>query len=157
MSTKPMKQRIDDDMKTAMKAGDARRLGVLRMVKARMQEAQVAMRAKKGRDHELDDAEVDGVLAACAKQRRDSIDSYRQAGRQDLVQAEEAELAILAEYLPEQLSEAEIAQIVREAIASTGAVSAKDMGAVMKIVMPQVKGKADGKLVNKIAAGLLSG
>ncbi len=152
-----LKQRIMDDLKAAMKSGAKERLEVLRMIKARMQEAEVARRGTKGRDYELEDSEATQVLAGYAKQRRDSIDSFRKAGREDLASREEAELAVVQEYLPRQLSPEEVRRIVREAIASTGAVSARDLGAVMKIVMPQVKGAADGKLVNQIAAELLSG
>jgi len=152
-----MKQRIQDDMKTAMKSGDKVRLEVLRGIKARMVEAEVELRGKKGRDYSLDDEESIGVLTRCAKQRRDSIDSYNDAGRKDLAAQEEAELAIITEYLPRQLGEEEISRIVQEAIASTGAMSARDIGAVMKIVMPKVKGAADGKLVNRIVSQHLGG
>ena len=153
----PMKQRLDDDLKAAMKARDQRRVDVLRMVKAKMIEAEVSLRAKRGRDYQLDEAESNQVLTTCAKQRRESIESFKQGGREDLVAAEEAELAILAEYLPKQLATEEVTQIVKEAIASTGAMSMKDMGAVMKIVMPKVQGAADGKEVNRIVGGLLGG
>ena len=152
-----MKQRIADDLKAAMKSGDKRRLEVLRMLKARMQEAEVELRAKQGREYELADPEALHVLSAYAKQRRDSIDSFRQGGREDLAGAEEAELAIIQEYLPKQLSADEIRAVVREAIEQSGATSPKDMGAVMKLVMPRVKGAADGKLVNQIVGELLAG
>jgi hypothetical protein len=152
-----IKQRILDDMKAAMKEGKKERLEVLRMVKARMMEAEVGLRAGKGRDYELSDPEVLQVLSSYAKQRRDSIDSFRQAGREDLAAREEAELAVIQEYLPRQLSTEEITRIVREAIATSGATSPKDMGAVMKLVMPQVKGAADGKVVNQIVTDLLKG
>lgn len=152
-----IKQRITDDLKAAMKAGDKARLGVLRMVKSRMLEAEVDLRTAKGRDYQLNDEEATGVLATYAKQRRDSIESYERAGRDDLASTERLELAIIQEYLPERLSEDELRRIVQEAIASTGAMSARDMGSVMKIVMPRVKGAADGKLVSSIAAKLLEG
>src|SRR5215813_4780205 len=135
-------------MKEAMKSGAKDRLSVLRMIKAKMMEAEVDLRVKHGRDYELGDPEATQVLASYAKQRRDSIDSYRQAGREDLAAQEEAELAIIQEYLPKQMGEDEVRSIVREAIAAAGATSARDMGAVMKLVMPKVKGAADGKLVN---------
>lgn len=152
-----IKQRITDDLKAAMKSGDKARLGVLRMVKSRMMESEVDLRAKKGRDYELNDEEATGVLASYAKQRRDSIEAYEKAGREDLAAAERLELGIIQEYLPEQMPEEEVRRIVQEAIASTGAMSAKDMGSVMKIVMPRLKGAADGKLVSKIASELLAG
>ena len=155
--SRSLKQRIEDDIKTAMKAGDKLRLSALRMVKAKMMEAEVALRGKKGRDYQLEDAEAAQCLSTSAKQRKDSIDSFRQGGREDLVKAEEAELAIIQEYLPKQLGSEEITRIAREAIAATGATSPRDMGAVMKAVMPQVKGAADGKEVSRIISELLGG
>ena len=155
--SRSLKQRIEDDIKTAMKTGDKLRLSALRMVKAKMMEAEVALRAKKGRDYQLEDSEALQCFSTSAKQRKDSIDSFRQGGREDLVKAEEAELAIIQEYLPKQLGAEEITRIAREAIASTGAASPRDMGAVMKIVMPQVKGAADGKEVSRIISELLGG
>ena len=157
MPEKTLKQRIEDDIKTAMKAGDKLRLSALRMVKARMMEAEVALRGKKGRDYQLEDPEAIQCLSTSAKQRRDSIESFRQGKREDLATAEEAELAIIQEYLPKQMGADEIARIAREAIAATGATSPRDMGAVMKVVMPQVKGSADGKEVNRIISELLGG
>ncbi len=150
-----IRNKIEDDLKAAMKSGDKDRREVLRMVKAKMLEAEVARRAKEGRDYRLGDAESLEVLAACAKQRRDSIESFRQGGREDMAKAEEAELAIVQGYMPKQLSEEELRQIVREAIGSSGAQSAKDMGTVMKIVMPRVKGAADGRMVNQMVKELL--
>ena len=152
----PVTQQIVDQIKTAMKEGDKVRLGVLRMVKSKLQEAEVAGRAKKGRDHELSDDDAVQVIAAYAKQRRDSIDSYRTGGREDLAGKEEAELAILQEYLPKQLSEEDVRGIVQGAIAESNASSMKDMGAVMQLVMPKVKGVADGKMVNEIVRELLN-
>lgn len=151
-----LKQRIEDDIRTAMKANDKLRLGALRMVKAKMMEAEVALRGKKGRDYQLEDAEAIQCLSTSAKQRKDSIEAFRQGGREDLAKTEEAELAVIQQYLPQQMSAQDIARIAREAIASVGATSQKDMGAVMKIVMPQVKGAADGKEVNRIISELLA-
>ncbi len=145
-----IKQRLDQDLKTAMKAGDKTRLGVIRMLRSLVQGAEVALRAKKGRDYALEDEQAVEVLASYAKQRRESIESYRAGGREELARAEEAELEIIREYLPEQLGEDEIRRIVREAIAATGAAFPRDLGAVMKVVMPQVKGRADGQLVNRL-------
>lgn len=152
-----LKQRIDEDLRSAMKAKDSVRLGTLRMVKAKMLEAEVALRGKEGRDYQLEDSEANQVLSTCAKQRRDSIESFEKGAREDLAAVERAELTIIEEYLPEQITSEQITQIVRAAIDSTGATSARDMGGVMKIVMPQVRGVADGKLVSKIAGGLLAG
>ena len=152
-----LKQRLEDEIKTAMKARDASRLACLRMLKSRVMEREVALRAKQGRDYTIaeHDDEVQGVIAAYAKQRRDSIDSYRQGGRDELAAAEQAELAIVSEFLPVQLSEDDVRDLVKQAIADSGATSAKDLGAVMKAAMPLTQGKADGKLVNRLARELL--
>jgi uncharacterized protein len=151
-----IKQVIADDLKAAMKLRAQGRVDALRMARARMLEAEVALRAEMGREYELSDDEAIKALSGYAKQRRDSIESYRQAGREDLAAQEEAELAIIQEYLPRQLSEEEVRALVRAAIASTGATSTKQMGQVMKEVMPQVQGAADGKLVSRIVNELLS-
>ncbi len=150
-----LKERVETEMKTALKSGDKTRLGVLRMLKSRILEAEVAARASKGRDHALGDPEIVEAIASYAKQRRDSIESFQKAGRADLVAREEVELAIVQEYLPRQLGEDEIRRIVSEAIAEAGARSPKEMGAVMKIVMARVKGAADGKRVQAIVRELL--
>ena len=105
----------------------------------------------------LSDEQMQAIVTTYAKQRRDSITSYREGGRDDLVQQEEAELAIVTEYLPRQLSEEEIRKIVAEAIEESGASSPRDLGAVMKLAMPRVKGAADGKRVNQIARELVAG
>jgi uncharacterized protein YqeY len=152
-----IQEKLADQLKAAMKGGDKVRLGVLRMVRSRIQEAEVAARAKKGRDHKLGDEDVVQVITAYAKQRRDSIDGYRQGGREEMAVQEEAELAVLQEYLPKQLSEDEVRAIVQEAVTACNATSAKDMGAVMGKIMPQVKGVADGKLVNQLVREALAG
>jgi uncharacterized protein YqeY len=152
-----IEERIAGDMKKALKQGHKDRLAVLRLAKARLQEATVDLRSRRGRDARLDEAEATAVIAACAKQRREAAESFRQAGREDLAAREETELAILHEYLPRQLGEDEIREQVRQAIAETGASSPKDLGAVMKAVMPKLKGAADGKQVNQIARELLAG
>ena len=145
------------DLTAAMKAKDADRLAVLRMLKAKMMEAEVAQRQSKGLGYVLDDPEAAAVIGAYAKQRRDSIEAYRQGGREDLAVKEEAELALIQQYLPKQLTTDEIRTIVGEAIKESGAASARDMGAVMKIVMPKVKGISDGKVVNQIVKEMLGG
>jgi uncharacterized protein YqeY len=151
-----LKQRMMDDVKVAMKAGDKTRVDCLRTVRSNILEQEVDLRADKGRDYELDDEEATRVLASYAKQRRDSIDSYRQGGREDLAVREEAELKIIEEYLPSQLSEDALREIVSQAVAESGASSPKEMGMVMKIVMPRVRGAADGKLVNRIVQEILA-
>jgi uncharacterized protein YqeY len=150
-----IKQRLEDDLKQSMKSRDTTRVSCLRMLKARLLEREVALRAKQGRDHQITDEEGLEVIAAYAKQRRDSIDSYRQGGREELVAQEEKELAIVSEFLPQPLSEDELKELVREAIAESGATSAREMGQVMKRVMARTKGRADGKLVNRLVRDLL--
>ncbi len=150
-----IKEKVVADMTAAMKAKDAARLSVMRMLKSKMMEAEVELRSKKGLDYQLEDQEALAVISAYAKQRRDSIDAYRQGGRAELAAKEEAELAIIQEYLPAQLSEADIRRFAQEAIAAAGATSAKEMGAVMKLLMPKVKGAADGAVVNRIVRELL--
>ena len=129
----------------AMKAKDAQRLVALRMLKAAMMNREVERRRP------LDDSEALQVVAALVKQRRDSIEQFTKGGRQDLVDKETAELAILESYLPPSVDTAELEKAVEDAIASTGATSAKDMGKVMKAVMAALSGKTvDGKTVNEL-------
>jgi len=153
-----LKERISSEIKTAMKSGDRNTVSVLRMVKAKILEKEVALRSKKGRDYQLNDEEAVGVILTYAKQRRQSIDSYREGGRDDLAAQEESELLILQQYLPKQLSEEEVEAMVEQAISETGASGPQDMGTVMKALMPKVKGAVDGKLLSemvqrKLAAG----
>jgi uncharacterized protein YqeY len=150
-----IRERIVADLTAAMKAKDTQRLGVVRMLKSRIMEAEVEQRGRKGPDYALDDQECLAVIASYAKQRRDSIEAYRNGGKEDLAQKEEAELAIIQQYLPAQMPEEEIRRVVAGAIAESGAASAKDMGAVMKIVMPRLRGGADGAVVSRIVRELL--
>jgi uncharacterized protein YqeY len=139
-----MNDQVGADIAAAMKARDASRLSALRMLKAAVMNKSV----EKGRD--LDDAEVLQVVASLVKQRRDSIEQFTNAGRTDLVEKETAELKVLQAYLPAAATPEEINAAVAEAIAETGASSMKDMGKVMKAVMPKLAGKnADGKAVNE--------
>jgi|SRR6185369_6029542 uncharacterized protein len=140
----PLNDQVSADIAAAMKARDASRLSALRMLKAAVMNKSV----EKGRD--LDDAEVLQVVASLVKQRRDSIEQFEKAGRADLVAKESSELAVLQSYLPPSATPDEINAAVAEAIAETGATSAKDLGKVMKAVMPKLAGKnADGKAVNE--------
>ena len=150
-----LRQKIEDDLIAALKAGEKQKLGCLRMVKSKVQEKQVELRGKEGPDARLDDDDVTAVVSAYAKQRRDSIESYEQGGREDLATKEREELEIISAYLPQQMGEDEVAAIVDAAIAESGATQPRDMGAVMKLVMPKVKGLADGKLVNRIVQSRL--
>ena len=136
--------KVNADITAAMKAKDAARLSALRMMKAAIMNKGV----EKGRD--LEDAEVLQVVSSLVKQRRDSIEQFSKAGRTDLVDKETAEIAVLEEYLPPAATPEEIDAAVAAAIAETGATSAKDMGKVMKAVMPKLAGKnADGRTVNE--------
>jgi uncharacterized protein YqeY len=132
-----LKQRIQDEMKAALKGGDKPRLGVIRLIMAAIKQREVDERI------ELDDEQILAVLDKMMKQRRDSIQQYEQAGRDDLADQEKFEVGILQEYLPEALSEDEIAAMVAEAISSSGASSMKDMGKVMGQLKPKVQGRAD--------------
>ncbi len=140
---------ILDDLKTSMKAKDELRTLVLRSLKAAMLEKEISARTE-GKAVSVSDEMATEVIVKAAKQRRDSITQFDQAGRDDLAENERKELAIIESYLPEQLSEDDIRSIVDEAIQQTDAESMRDMGKVMGKVMPKVKGKADGGLVNSI-------
>ncbi|HEY79899.1 MAG TPA: GatB/YqeY domain-containing protein [Anaerolineae bacterium] len=142
---------LNADLKTAMKTGDEPAKRALRGVKAAI------TRAEKDKGNQsLTDDEIIAVLRKQAKQRQDSIDAYHQAGRQDLVQEEEAELAVIERYLPQLMSEDAIREIAQQVIAEVGATGPRDMGKVMGRLMAQLKGKADGRLVNQIVRDLLS-
>lgn len=132
-----LKTQILDDIKTAMKAKETVRLNTLRLLSSALKQKEVDERV------ELDDAAVLAITEKLIKQRKDSISQFEKANRQDLVDIETAELAILAAYLPAQMSEAEIATAIDAAIASTGATSGKDMGKVIGVLKPQLAGKAD--------------
>lgn len=135
---------LNDDIKTAMKTKDKETLSVLRMLKAAIQNEQI----KSGRD--LNGEEELTVLSREMKQRRDSLSEFEKAGREDLADKAKNEITIVEKYMPKQLSEKEIQVIVQEAITETGATSSAEFGKVMGAVMPKVKGKADGNLVNAI-------
>lgn len=141
---------LNDDMKTAMKAKDKDTLQVVRMLKASIQNEQI----KAG--HDLNEDEELTVLSREMKQRRDALSEFEQAGRDDLVEKVKVEIAIVEKYLPAQLSEAELREIIQNAISQVNASSAKEFGKVMGVVMPQVKGKADGNQVNAIVKELLN-
>jgi len=139
-----LKDKIINDLTTAMKAKDANRLSVLRMVKANIMNRQI----EKGAD--LTDEEITKALQSLVKQRKDSIDQYEKAGRTELAEKEQTELIVLEEYLPQAASKEEIEQAVADAISETGASSIKEMGAVMKAAQAKLAGKAaDGKLVSE--------
>jgi len=144
-------EQIQEDLKRSMKAKDGNRVSVLRFLLSSIQNREIAKKDA------LDDDEILAEITSAAKKRRESMEAFKEGERMDLVEKEEAELAILQEYLPEQLSPDEIRSMVQEVVQSTGAISASDIGKVMKELMPQVRGKADGKLVNEIVREVLSG
>jgi uncharacterized protein YqeY len=132
-----LKARIQEDMKAAMKGGDKRKLGVIRLILAAIKQREVDERT------ELDDTQILAILDKMVKQRRDSITQYEQAERSDLAEQEQYEIEILQEYLPEALSQEEISTMIAEAITATGAESMRDMGKVMGELKPKLQGRAD--------------
>ncbi len=144
-----LKARITEDMKNAMRSGDKDRLGLIRMLQAGIKQREVDERIQ------LDDAQVVAVIDKMIKQRKDSVTQFEAGGRADLVAKESAEIAWLSDYLPAQLSEAELDGLVRTAIAESGAASLKDMGKVMALVKPKAQGRCDmGALSARIKAAL---
>ncbi|MGK7924643.1 MAG: GatB/YqeY domain-containing protein [Spirulina sp.] len=149
-----LKDRLTDNIKTAMKAKDKIRLETIRSLKKAVLEKEVSVRPS-GRETLTEEEELD-ILAQQAKQRREAIEQYRSAGRDDLADKEAQELAIIEEYLPQQLSEEELSKILDATIAKVGATSPKDMGKVMGMAMKQLKGKADGKKVQEMVKAKLA-
>ena len=145
-----LKDQIQNDVKDAMRARDRERLGVLRLVTAAIKQKEVDERI------ELDDTAVLAVLDKMSKQRRESLEQYTSAGRDDLAAQEKFELDILADYLPEQMSEEDLAGLIRQAIADTGASTMRDMGAVMGRLKGEVQGRADMKLVSNLVRAELA-
>ena len=146
-----LKAKLQQDLKEALRARDERRKAVIRMCLAAIQLAEVEQGG------ELDEASLIAVLQKEARRRRETIEELRGADRPDRLADEEAELAILESYLPRMLTREEIAAEARAVIAQVGASSPRDMGAVMRVLMPQMKGRADGRLVNEVVRELLSG
>src|SRR5205809_2771303 len=140
-----LQQRVDSDLKEAMRAKDATKLGVLRMLKSALKYAAIA---KSDPEAELSDAEAVQVIRKQAKQRQDSIESFEKGGRAELAEKEKEELAILNSYLPQGMSADELTKVVRETIAEAGATSKAQMGAVMKALQAKVGGRADGKALS---------
>jgi uncharacterized protein YqeY len=148
-----VQERIDSDLKEAMRAKDTTKLAVLRMLKSALKYAAIA---KSGAEAELSDAEAAQVIRKQAKQRQDSIESFEKGGRAELAQKEQTELSILNGYLPQAMSAREVEQAVREAIAEVGATSKAQMGAVMKAVQAKVAGRVDGKTLSQEVSRQLS-
>jgi uncharacterized protein YqeY len=145
-----LKEQLLDDMKKAMKDGDKTKLSTIRMIRT------AVLNAEKEKKDEVSDAEVIDILVSSIKQRKEAMKAFESGGRSDLYEKEKAELDVLSSYLPEQISEDEIKKRVVEVIEETGASSMKDMGAVMKVLMTEMKGKAEGSLVNRIVKEALS-
>ena len=141
-----LSERLDSDLKDAMRAKDAAKLGVLRMLKSALKYAVIE---KSGAEGELDDAATTQVIRKQVKQRQDSIESFEKGGRPELVAKEKAELEILNSYLPQSLGTEELAKLVRDTIAEVGATSKAQMGAVMKAVQVKAAGRADGKTLSQ--------
>ncbi len=145
----PLKDRLNSDLRQAMKGGDKARRSVLRLVLAGIQNAEIARQAA------LEDSDVLGVIAKEARQRQESLEAFKQGNRQDLVAQEEAALAVLGEYLPEQISRDEIVAAARRVIDEVGAQGPGDKGKVMPQLIAQLKGRADGREINAVVTELL--
>ena len=145
-----LRDRLDEELKAAMRSSDAVRRDALRMVLAAVQ------RAEKEGKHELSDEEMLGVLTRELKVRHESVDTFRAGGREDLVAKEEAAIAVVSEFMPRPLSEAELRALVDQAIAETGASSPRDIGKVMGWLSPRTRGRADGKVVSQLVTQLLA-
>ncbi|MCE5283583.1 MAG: GatB/YqeY domain-containing protein [Deltaproteobacteria bacterium] len=144
------KERVDQETVQAAKAKDKIRLSALRMLKNGLHNREIDLK------RELNETEFLQLLSSMVKQRKDSIEQFEKGGRADLVEKESAELKVIEEFLPAQLSEADIDNLIQETIRETGASSARDMGKVMKVLMPKLTGKADGKAVGEKVKALLS-
>lgn len=145
----PLKTKLNDDLRQAMRAGDSMRCSVIRMLLSAMNYSEIAKQAT------LADSDILGVIAKEIKQRRESIEAYKTANRPELAAKEEAEMVILQGYMPEQMSRDEIVKLVKQVIAETGAQGPRDKNKVMPRLMPMVKGKADGQEVNAVVNELL--
>ena len=151
MNAMSLKTRITEDMKSALKAKETARLGAIRLLLAAVKQREVDERI------ELDDAAIAAVIEKLVKQRKDSVTQYEAGGRQDLADAEKAEIVVLSAYLPEKMSAAEIAAAVAAAVAETGAKSPADMGKIMGVLKPRLAGKADMGEVSKQVKAALAG
>jgi uncharacterized protein YqeY len=146
-----LRERLQDDTTAAMRSGDALRRDTLRMVQ------NAVYNIEKAKKVTLTDDDILAVIVRETKTRRESVEAFRKGGREDLAAKEEAEIAILAEYLPEPLTEDDIRALVDQGIAETGATSARDLGKVMGWISPRVRGRADGKVVSGLVAQALAG
>jgi hypothetical protein len=145
-----LSERLSEDLKKALKTGEKDMLSVIRMVKAGVKNKEI----EKG--SALSDEEICGVLMSLARQGNDSIEQFSKGGRQDLAAKESRELSIIQSYLPQQLTEKELKGIIKDAVKEVGASGPRDMGKVMKSIMPKIKGQADGKLVSELVKKALA-
>lgn len=145
-----MLSRIEENLKTALKSGDKKRVSTLRLLLAALKNEKIQVQ------RELTEEEVEAAIRRAVKQRREAIEQYRRGGREDLAASEEEELAILEAYLPKGLSEADLEQAIRGIIAEKGYASGKDVGLVMKELMAQHRGKVDGKRAQEMARAMLA-
>ena len=146
-----LKAEIQEAVKQAMKSGDRITLSTLRLLLAALHNEEIRIRGELSRE------DIQKTIATLCKQRTEAIDLYRKGGREDLALKEDGELAVLKRFLPQQLSEDEIRDLIQSCIAEVGARGIQDLGKVMKLVMPKVSGRSDGKRVNELARGLLEG
>jgi len=146
-----LKAEIQEAVKQSMKSGDRVTLSTLRLLLSAVHNEEIRVRK------ELSEEDIQRTITTLCKQRTEAIDLYRKGGREDLAQKEEAEFAVLKRYLPEQLTDEEVKNLIQVCIAEAGAQGVQDLGKVMKLVMPKVAGRSDGKRVNDLAKGLLSG
>jgi uncharacterized protein YqeY len=146
-----LKAEIQEAVKQSMKSGDRVTLSTLRLLLSAVHNEEIRVRK------ELSEEDIQRTITTLCKQRTEAIDLYRKGGREDLAQKEEAEFAVLKRYLPEQLTDEEVKNLIQVCIAEAGAQGVQDLGKVMKLVMPKVAGRSDGKRVNELAKGLLSG
>ena len=146
-----LKEQLTADMKDAMKNKEKDRLAVIRMVRGAIRQQEI------DGQKELGEEDVIAVISKEVKMRRDSMEEFQKGGREDLVEKTQAEIDVLLPYLPAQLSEDEVRELVKAAVEQTGAATPKDMGKVMGVLMPKVKGRADGKMVNTIVKSFLQG
>lgn len=139
-----LKQKLQEDLKTSMKNKDTLRKSVITLIRSSIKQVEVDKRI------ELNDDDIIDIISKQLKQRNDSLEQFLDAGREDLVEETRSEIEVLKEYLPQQLSEEELNEIVKQTISEVGATSMKDMGKIMSVIKPKTKGRADGKLINKL-------
>lgn len=144
-----LKERFSSELKDSLKSGDRLKLSTIRLIMASLKNREIEKRGS------LSEEEIIDLLVSLSKQRKESIEEFKKGGRQDLVDKETEELKIIESYMPQQLTPEEIKKIIGETITETGASGPKDIGKVMKVLMPKVKGRADGKLVNEMVKELL--